>query len=585
MGRVNTKGAARLSMDQLRRFVKEESGTGKSFKTITLTADGGIVGGQSSVVADIQEDTLTLKAGDNITLTGNAAGDSITITGVSTSSNSFATIAVNNGGGGTATGDASVVADSGTDTLTLSAGSNITINANANSDTLTISSNQGQSFKTITIGTTGSGASAGDASIAADTINDTLTLTAGNNITLTGNATGDQITIAASDHGDAGIATFSVDDDTGNDVGNLRFDSGTGISLSDASNKLTVNVSDAVPTQVKISGNTSGDSTVLIDNHTTANTFELVGGSNITITGNNSTGQISIEAPDRDPKLTVEEVQDIVGAMFSGNTETNVTATYQDSDGTIDLVASQQLNAFTNIEVNGQPTVIADSSSDTLTFVAGSNMTIVNDVDNDTITFHATQQINESGENGEALISGTPVDNQLAVWVSSTAIESQPALVWDNGNTMLHVSGNIEMSGNLGVNVTGNDITHGITLPNSANNSGIVKAHAYATYSSLKFKENVAPIEDPIGTVMNIRGVTFDWKQNGKKDYGFIAEEVNQVMPEIVFEDDSPTGVSSMDYQKIVPVLIEAIKSQQTKIDSLENKLLELTGAYEDNEK
>ena len=37
--------------------------------------------------------------------------------------------------------------------------------------------------------------------------------------------------------------------------------------------------------------------------------------------------------------LTTEQVQDIVGAMFSGNTETNITATYQDSDGTIDLVA------------------------------------------------------------------------------------------------------------------------------------------------------------------------------------------------------------------------------------------------------
>ena len=38
---------------------------------------------------------------------------------------------------------------------------------------------------------------------------------------------------------------------------------------------------------------------------------------------------------------TNEEIQDIVGAMFSGNTETNITATYQDSDGTIDLVADQ----------------------------------------------------------------------------------------------------------------------------------------------------------------------------------------------------------------------------------------------------
>ena len=44
--------------------------------------------------------------------------------------------------------------------------------------------------------------------------------------------------------------------------------------------------------------------------------------------------------PDTNTQLSTEEVQDIVGAMFTGNTETNITATYQDADGTIDLVAS-----------------------------------------------------------------------------------------------------------------------------------------------------------------------------------------------------------------------------------------------------
>jgi len=583
MARKNS--VAKLHHSQLRKIIDEEGGTGKSFRTINVSASGGNASGDSNVVADVKEDALNLVAGANITITANANTDTLTISGVSTSSNSFETISLASTGTGTASGDSSVVAESGTDTLTLIAGDNITLAGTANRDWITISSDQGESFKTISLGTSGTGATSGDSSIVADSVNDTLTLTAGNNITLTGNASGDGITITAADYGDAGIATFSVNDDSGNDVGNLRVDAGTGIALSDASSKLTIGVSDAVATQVKISGNTTGDATVSIDNNSTSNTVELVGGSNVTLTGNNSTGQITITAPDRDPPLTTEEVQDIVGAMFTGNTETNISATYQDSDGTIDLDVPQEQNAFTNIEVNGQPTVIADSSSDTLTFVAGSNMTIVNDFDNDTITFHSSQQINEAGANGEALISGTPVDNQLAVWVSSTAIESQPALVWDNGNTMLHVSGNIEMSGNLGVNVTGDDITHGVTLPNTANASGIVKANAYATYSSLKFKENVSEIQDPLGTIMNMRGVTFDWKQNGKKDYGFIAEEVDQVMPEIVFKDDSPTGVSSMDYQKIVPVLLEAIKIQQSKIETLENKLSELTHVYDDNKK
>ena len=59
----------------------------------------------------------------------------------------------------------------------------------------------------------------------------------------------------------------------------------------------------------------------------------------MTITTNASGDSITFEAAGGS-SLSTEQVQDIVGAMFTGNTETNITATYQDSDGTIDLVAS-----------------------------------------------------------------------------------------------------------------------------------------------------------------------------------------------------------------------------------------------------
>ncbi len=70
---------------------------------------------------------------------------------------------------------------------------------------------------------------------------------------------------------------------------------------------------------------------------TAATTLNFVG-SNVTATGTGAVKTITIS--DSDTQLTTEQVQDIVGAMFSSNTETNITATYQDSDGTIDLVAS-----------------------------------------------------------------------------------------------------------------------------------------------------------------------------------------------------------------------------------------------------
>ena len=70
---------------------------------------------------------------------------------------------------------------------------------------------------------------------------------------------------------------------------------------------------------------------------TAATTLNFVG-SNVTASGTGAVKTITIS--DSDTQLTTEQVQDIVGAMFTGNTETNITVTYEDSDGTIDLVAS-----------------------------------------------------------------------------------------------------------------------------------------------------------------------------------------------------------------------------------------------------
>ena len=106
------------------------------------------VSGQSTVVADSSADTLNLVAGSNITITTDAATDSVTINSTASggeASNTFATIAV--------AGQNSVVADSSNDTLNLAAGSGITITTNAGSDTITITNSQASessNFSTLT---------------------------------------------------------------------------------------------------------------------------------------------------------------------------------------------------------------------------------------------------------------------------------------------------------------------------------------------------------------------------------------------------------------------------------------------------
>mgnify|MGYP003141577754 CR=1 FL=1 len=125
----------------------------------------------------------------------------------------------------------------------------------------------------------------------------------------------------------------------------------------------------------------------------------------------------------------------------------------------------------------------------------------------------------------------------------------------------------------VGIGVGEGNATHAITLPENSNASGQVKANAYLTYSSIRYKRDVEPLEDPLGTLNKLDGVSYVWKDTGKKDYGFIAEEVGKVLPDIVeFAQDSEYA-NSMDYIRIISFLVEGVKAQDKKIQSLEKKL------------
>ena len=103
---------------------------------------------------------------------------------------------------------------------------------------------------------------------------------------------------------------------------------GTGVTFINFSQSgLTATVSSGIAT-VNLGGKTDEEIQDIVGAMFSGNTE-----TNITVTYQDSDGTIDLVAD----QLTTEQVQDIVGGMISGNTETNITATYQDSDGTIDL--------------------------------------------------------------------------------------------------------------------------------------------------------------------------------------------------------------------------------------------------------
>ena len=112
-----------------------------------------------------------------------------------------------------------------------------------------------------------------------------------------------------------------------------------------------------------------------------------------------------------------------------------------------------------------------------------------------------------------------------------------------------------------------------------------------ATTSDERLKENVKPLEGALGKVLQLEGKTFNWKyrdKDRKKYIGLIAQEVEKVVPEVVKEMELPmyasgsfgnedrTQYKTIGYQELVPVLIEAVKEQQTQIDDLKREMKEI---------
>ena len=82
-------------------------------------------------------------------------------------------------------------------------------------------------------------------------------------------------------------------------------------------------------------------------------------------------------------------------------------------------------------------------------------------------------------------------------------------------------------------------------------------------------------------TLSKLNGVSYDWKDTGKKDYGFIAEEVGKVLPEIVEWSADSEYANSMDYIRIISFLVEGVKEQEKKITDLQNKLVDMNEKLE----
>jgi len=135
-------------------------------------------------------------------------------------------------------------------------------------------------------------------------------------------------------------------------------------------------------------------------------------------------------------------------------------------------------------------------------------------------------------------------------------------------------------NGNVGVATT--TPVYRIELPNIAGITGQGRANAWVTYSSGRWKDNVKTLEKASEKIMALRGVEYDWKKEngGGHALGFVAEEAGKVLPEAVTWEADGKSALGMNYDAVIPVLVEAFKElsreKDAKIKALEERLAQL---------
>jgi hypothetical protein len=199
------------------------------------------------------------------------------------------------------------------------------------------------------------------------------------------------------------------------------------------------------------------------------------------------------------------------------------------------------------------PDTIADNVADDLMIGRASGhrgMTILSEKNSKGNIFFANQDHEDSG-----MISYDHSANRMDISVNA---ERYP----NAGEVFNGIQ--ITSEGNVGIQLTDSTPTEALHV-----NGKILAEDDITAFSDERLKENIETIPNALEKVSQLRGVEFTRKDTGEKSIGVIAQEIEEVIPEVVSTTNDEAEMKSVAYGNVVGLLIEAIKDLQQEVEEL----------------
>jgi hypothetical protein len=307
---------------------------------------------------------------------------------------------------------------------------------------------------------------------------------------------------------------------------------------------------------------------------TTLTSLEVTGITTLTsleVTGISTFGNIVL-----DPVGIITAVSGIVTYYGDGSNLIGIDATaLKDINGNIIVQASADGVVVTgNANISG--VVTATSFFGDGSGLTGTGSTVFNDAATNQEFFPLFTDITSGTITASGISTSKLTYNPSTGTLTSTAFVGDGSGLTGTGSTVFNDTTTDQEFFPLFTDITtGTIIASGISTSKLTYNpsTGTLTAVDINSTSDINLKENIKTIENSLNTLTQLRGVSFDWKETGKSSYGVIAQELQEVLPELVKNGE----VKSVNYNGLIGVLIEGMKSQQEQINRLEQKIQELT--------